>query len=203
MKKGFTLIEILVVIAILGVLMAIFVFAFRKAPDQAKKAVCEDYVQQVATAIESCINEGSPAVRKLYEEGSDGEGVLDAEAAYVLASKLGCEKDASSRKLSGHDRFGIVTPWAKDVIKDGGSSCSLSSEVPTGGTIRDHRLYYAIATDDDEDSGIVTANVGGEEVRIRANVAVWCAGADGKLESYSKGRNGDDVYSWSHEKTVR
>jgi hypothetical protein len=64
-------------------------------------------------------------------------------------------------------------------------------------------LYYAIATDDDEDSGIVTANVGGEEVRVRASVAVWCAGADGKLEPYSKGRKGDDVYSWSYEKTVR
>lgn len=203
MKKGFTLIEILVVIAILGVLMAIFVFAFRKAPDKAKKAVCENYVQNIATAIKNCINEETPASRKLYEEGSDGEGVLDAEVAYVLASELGCEKDASSRKLSGHDRFGIVTPWAEDVIKKLGSSCTLSSEVPSGGTIRDHRLYYAIATGDDEDSGIVTANVGGEEVRIRANVAVWCAGADGRLEPYSKGLKGDDVYSWTQEQTVR
>lgn len=200
MKKGFTLIEILVVVAILGVLMSIFVFAFRKAPDQAKKAVCEDRLNQVLVAIEECRD--TPAVRKLYE-GSEGEAVLDEEVAYVLASKLGCEKDDESRKLSGHDRFGIVSPWAEDVVKNLGSSCTLSSEVPSGGTIRDHRLHYAVATPEDEDAGYISANVGGEEVRIRATVAVWCAGADGRLEPYSKGLKGDDVYSWTQEQIVR
>lgn len=200
MKRGFTLIEILVVVAILGVLMSIFVFAFRKAPDQAKKALCEDRLKQVVTALEVCRNK--PSSRRLFE-GSDGEPVLDEEVAYVLASELSCEKDAESGKLSGHDRFGLVSPWAEDVIKNLGSSCTLSSEVPSGGTIRDHRLYYAVATPEDEDAGYISANVGGEEVRIRATAAVWCAGADGRLEPYSKGLKGDDVYSWTQEQIVR
>lgn len=190
MKKGFTLIEILVVVAILGVLMGGFIFKLTDAPDKAKKAVCEDYVKQVATAIGAI----DPWTKRLYS-GSNSEEGLTETTAYALHKILGCK--TKDNKLSGYDRFGLVTPWATETIKKLGSSCSLSSAITaskSSGTIRDHILRYAL--DDDED-GIVIANVGGETIRIRALVAVWCSGADGIIEPYSKGLNGDDVYSWS------
>ena len=192
MKKGFTLIEILVVVAILGVLMGGFIFKLTDAPDKAKKAVCEDYVKQVATAIGA----KEPWSKRLYDGSNTDEG-LSETTAYSLREILGCNYNEGEKKLSGYDRFGLVTPWATETIKKLGSSCSLSSAITASkasGTIKDHILRYAL---DDDDDGIVEAIVGGETIRIRALVAVWCSGADGIIEPYSKGLNGDDVYSWS------
>lgn len=194
MKKAFTLIELLVVLAILGILMSVLIFVFTKAPDTAEKAKCEEYVKQVATALETV--EIPPP---LLHQGANNENGLDEKVAVPIAEKLGCKtKDG---RLTGYDRFGIVTPWAMTAIKNQGSSCSLSSEVNVGsarGTIKDHRLRYALGRD-----GEVTAMVGGETVRIRANAVVWCGGADGVIEPYSKGVEGDDVYSWSPDKVIR
>lgn len=194
MKKAFTLIELLVVLAILGILMSVLIFVFTRAPDTAEKAKCEEYVKQVATALESL--EMPPP---LLFNGANNENGLDEKVAVPIAGKLGCKTEDG--RLIGYDRFGIVTPWATTAIKNLGSACSLSSEVNVGsarGTIRDHRLRYALGRD-----GEVTAMVGGQTVRIRANAAVWCGGADGIIEPYSKGVEGDDVYSWSPDKVIR
>ena len=127
------------------------------------------------------------------------EGLTET-TAYALHKILGCK--TKGNKLSGYDRFGIVTPWATETIKKLGSSCDLNSAVTASkasGTIRDHILRYAI---DDNEDGIVIANVGGTAIRIRALVAVWCSGADGIIEPYYKGLKGDDVYSWSPSQVV-
>lgn len=192
MKKGFTLVEILVVLGILGLLMGVFVFAFGSAPEKANKAKCYSFIKQVETALGAI--DWTP---RLYE-GSSSENGLDETVAYPLASKF--EYATKNGKLSGHGRFGIVSPWAEAVIKDRGSSCTLSTKIPSGGSIRDHRLRYALDADED---GIVEAIVGGESIRIRAHVAVWCGGADGEIKPYSQGLKSDDVYSWTEEQTVR
>ena len=74
---------------------------------------------------------------------------------------------------------------------------SRSTPVPSGGTVESHRLRYALCSDDGYVEG---ANVGGESININVKAAVWCGGADGKIEPYSQGRRGDDVYSWDHGK---
>ncbi len=197
LRKGFTLVEIMVVIGILGILMGIFVFSFSPAPEKAEKAKCYDFVKQVETAIGAMLVRDGMWSKALYANNNVDEG-LNEKAAYSLASSLGLK--TSNGQLSGHNRFGVVTPWAEAAIKKYGMSCSLSSAVTSGGTIRDHRLRYALDADED---GIVEATVGGEAVRIRASVAVWCCGADGRIEPYTKGVRSDDVHSWTREQTVR
>ena len=66
--------------------------------------------------------------------------------------------------------------------------------------MRDHRLHYALDADGD---GITEAVVGGESLRVRANVAVWCCGADGRIEPYTDGLKSDDVYSWTRDQVDR
>lgn len=199
MKKGFTLIEILVVVGILGILMAILVGGFSKAPKQAEKAKCQELVFNTATALTALFDENGIWPQALVKNHNSEQG-LDAEAAYPLAkSGMSLTKDDSSRKLSGLDKFGVVSPWAQLVIKNRGPSASESDKVPSGGTIRDHRLRYAL--DLDGDGVIESVKVGGETVNIRATAAVWCCGADGKIEAYSRGQRKDDVYSWTDGQT--
>jgi prepilin-type N-terminal cleavage/methylation domain-containing protein len=51
-KNAFTLIELLVVIAIIAVLMAILMPGLRKAREQARKAVCQSNLGQLAKALD-------------------------------------------------------------------------------------------------------------------------------------------------------
>ena len=119
---------------------------------------------------------------------------LDETTSRPIADSLGLRKD-SSGNLTGYDKFGVVTPWAAQVIKSGGNSASLGTRVPTGGTISDHRLAFAIDMDGD---GIIRGvGVGSNTLNIRETAVVWCCGRDGVLESnYERGLRKDDVFSW-------
>ena len=192
MKKGFSLVEILVVLGILGLLMGVLIYGFSSAPEKANKAKCHNFVKDVETVLG--LVEWTP---RLYG-GMNSENGLDEVTAYPIASKL--EYRVRDGKMIGLGRFGVVTPWAENVIREAGSSASLSTPVPSGGTVRDHRLHYALDADGD---GITEAVVGGESLRVRANVAVWCCGADGRIEPYAEGLKSDDVYSWTRDQVDR
>ncbi len=192
MKKGFSLVEILVVLGILGILMGALVYGFSSAPEKANKSKCHNFVKDVETVLG--LVEWTP---RMYSEMNSENG-LDEITACPIAGKL--EYRVKDGKMTGLGRFGVVTPWAENVIKEAGSSASLSTRIPSGGTVRDHRLRYALDADGD---GITEAIVGGESLRIRANVAVWCSGADGKIEPYTEGLKSDDVYSWTRDQVDR
>ena len=201
MKKGLTLVEMLVVMGIIAILIGAGFGSFSAMTKRANKAKGQEIVSNVATALEAIYQkEGCWPHRILAKGSSDGE--VDAEVAYDIAKRgmmsLTIIKD-SDHKTGGLDRFGIVTPWAANVIKKGGAGgASESSKVPTGGTVRDHRLHFAV---DDDDDGYVNANVGGTALRIRASAAVWSigmsGGKDGKPWPYWEGLRRDDIYSWS------
>ena len=53
LQKGFTLVELLVVIVILGILAAVVVFAVGGSTDKAKQSSCKAEASAAATAIES------------------------------------------------------------------------------------------------------------------------------------------------------
>jgi len=197
MKRGFTLIEILVVIGIIAILMGVGIGTYAGVTKAAEKRRCQELVANTATALTALFQRKGSWPEVLLRDGSK-DGELNETVAYPLAKGGYMSLTAEDGKLVGYDCFGIVSPWATTHIKRRGSSASLGDRVGVG-TLRDHILHYALDLDGD---GIIEgASVGGESVDIRATVAVWCCGQDGKIEPYSSGLHKDDVYSWTYGQT--
>lgn len=195
-RRGFTLIELLVVIGIIATLMGVMLASVSTFLKSAEKARCQELVANTATALTALYQKEGAWPRALIK-GHNSNNMLDEHAALPLAKGkyMTLTMNDSKTQLSGYDRFGVVSPWAFTVIKRHGTSSSLSTKVPSGGTIQDHVLRYAL--DLDGDGVIEGAPVGGETVDIRATAAVWCCGKDGKIEAYATGLRKDDVYSWT------
>ena len=202
-KRGFTLIEMLVVIGIIGILLAVCTGAFTKMTSAAERARCQELVSNVATAMTAYFNAKGAWPKSILANNGAKDGELDDKAVLPLVRggylALSWNNDKTNPKLTGLDKLGVVTPWASAVIKRRGEKASLSDNVPGGGTVRDHLLHYAVDTDGD---GIIEgATIGGEAKDVRATAIVWCCGKDGKIEAYSKGLKRDDVYSFAHGQT--
>lgn len=198
MRRGFTLVEMLVVIGILAILIGIGMKSFSSSVGKAEKAKAQELVSNVATALEAIYQKEGSWPRRLLSEGSS-DGELTAEVGYEIAKRglMSLSRDDDKKKLIAADRCGIVTPWAQKVInKAGNGGVSDGTAVPGGSTIKKHRLHFAIDT---EGLGFVNASVGGESIRIRGSAAVWCCGKDGEIYGYSEGRRKDNVYSWSDQ----
>lgn len=195
-RRGFTLIEMLVVIGIIATLMGVLLASVSKFLKTADKARCQELVANTATALTALYQKEGAWPRALIK-GHNGNHLLDENAALPLAKGkfMTLTQNSSETQLSGYDRFGVVSPWALNVIKNRGTSASLSTKVPSGGTIQDHILRYAL--DLDGDGVIESVPVGGESIDIRATAVVWCCGKDGKMEAYANGLKKDDVYSWT------
>ena len=195
-RRGFTLIEMLVVIGIIATLMGVMLASVSTFLRSADKARCQELVANTATALTALYQKEGAWPRALIK-GHNGNNMLDEHAALPLAkgSYMTLTMNDGRTQLAGYDRFGVISPWAFNVVKRRGISTSLSTKVPDGGTIQDHVLRYAL--DLDGDGVIESAPVGSESVNIRATAAVWCCGKDGRIEAYSTGLRKDDVYSWT------
>ena len=193
-RKAFTLIEMLVVIGIIAVLVAASIAAYSGVIRTVEKAKAQDLVHQVATALAAMYeqNDGQWPVR-MAMVGETG-GRLDDQVAFAFVS--GDTKyltlDHSGGKLIGYDRFGVLDPWGTAILKRKGRSATLSD---VASDKSDHMLWFAV---DANGNGVIEgAMVGGESVNVRATAIVWCAGRDGRIESYTQGLKKDDVYSWT------
>lgn len=202
-RTGFTLIEMMVVVGIIAILLSAGLVGFSKARASAERAKLNELVSQTATALET-IFDADGAWPKLIRTRSQGEGLVDEKVAWLLGCRgLMSVTSGSDGKAGGLDRFGIVTPWARDAIKSAGESASLNTVVSRSkegpSTVKDHILRFRV--DYNGDGIIEDVPIGGESVNIRGVVAVWSGGKDGKIEAYSRGQRGDDVYSWGKGQT--
>ena len=196
--------EMLVVIGIIAVLIGASFGSYNAFVKKAARGRCAELVHDVQVAIVGVMQKENAWPRGLRAaQGAPKDGILTKEAGAALAKrgalsltyrKTEDQDGNTTYELSGNDRCGVVTPWAADIVKRN-SSANGETVVPSGGKVDDHRLHFAL---DEDFDGRVEATVGGIGITVRASAIVWCCGANGKIEAYTKsGRNSDDVYSWS------
>ncbi len=202
--RAFSLIELLVSIAIIAILTGLSIAAYGRFTAKAQNTRCVELVHQARTALEHLYQRDDAWPRPLLAEASGGDGKLDSVAGAQLAKagvmsltyRAAANSDGTkSYKLTGHDRFGVVTPWAMDYITHHADSAALASRLPAGGTIQDHILHYAIDLDYD---GVteVASGYDGVKKKVRAQACVWSYGRDGKPNTK------DDIRSWSKGQEV-
>lgn len=200
MKRGFTLVEMLIVIGIIAILTGAAMTGFRGAVEKAQAAKCQELVHNVSTALVKVFQDNGSWPSRILSAGQ-GSGEMTAEIGGELARRKALslnyrlveneETGEKVYKLVGLDQCGVVSPWAAEVIKRkaANGNVSLNELVPGGGTIRDHVLRFSV--DDDEDGLVKVSYEGGKSVTVRASAAVWCCGRDGKFGTR------DDIKSWA------
>jgi prepilin-type N-terminal cleavage/methylation domain-containing protein len=200
-KSGFTLMELLVVMTIIAILASAMVMGYGSVTRTAQRQKASEAVSQTAQALSILLNKtGSWPAEIISYHGKDGAGrgmVKDVAKVFAKHNLLGISKDKSGEPI-GISRFGVVDPWAEAVLKK--EKATQSSRVSSGGTVLDHIIYYAV---DEDGDGITVASVSGQTLEIRATAVAWCAGADGKLEAYSRRGHSDDIYSWAKGHVVK
>jgi prepilin-type N-terminal cleavage/methylation domain-containing protein len=91
--KGFTLVELLIVIVILGILATVTVFAVRGITDQGQTSACEADQKTLETAVETYFAQNGGTA--IPTADPDGAGALPATAEGALVS-AGFLRDVSS-----------------------------------------------------------------------------------------------------------
>lgn len=112
-KSGFTLVEILIILAIIGLLLAIAVPSFRKAHEEALKAKTTPVLTTAEQEEQAAINERLAMERNLAQIKDFGNGVyyfpfVDDEFRKII-----------STFLSSHTNLEVVASDG-DVVKFGG-----------------------------------------------------------------------------------
>jgi prepilin-type N-terminal cleavage/methylation domain-containing protein len=159
-RNAFTLIELLIVIAIIGILMSLLFPAVNSALDAARKAQAKNDVVQIATAITAYETEygrlptNSTTVSGALLTALTGQNPTENPRGIVFL-----EVQAQKKGKSGTNGNGFVDPW--------------TTTTP-----------YAIALDTDYDNnvGVSTNGQASGSTSIRKKVGVWNVNANSRRQ---------------------
>lgn len=210
-RSGFTLIEMLVVIGIIVILASAGLAGYNGAIKAAQRARGNELVQNLKVALGMALQNEDAWPPPILKEGSSGDGRATVEvAAWLGKHKLfsfgALDESAMSSAewtltVNAVEKLGILTPWgeayAKKLMAKSPGNVNLGAKVPSGGTLDDHVLRFAIDVDYDGITEVKTSVSGKGSAKVRASVCVWCCGYDGKFGTK------DDIYSWTKDQEVQ
>jgi prepilin-type N-terminal cleavage/methylation domain-containing protein len=177
-SRAFTLIELLIVIAIIGILMALLFPAVQGAIDAARKAQAQNDVTQIATAITAYVTEYGKLPGTV---NSDAAQDVDSQLVKILTADSSSTND-NPRKIT------FIEIGTFKLNSKSGTNAAGNFVDPWGG-------QYRVAMDGDYDNtltGQLGVAPGPVTNNIRKTVAVWNV-AVGKDDTQKKRRS---VTTW-------
>ena len=209
-RDGFTLVEMLVVIGILGILSVALLSSFGHVKNSARKAQAQNLVSEATLAFTRYLQEN----RVWHPDILDHESIgMDEFVCFYLQKggfmdlatykELGRDPEDPKSKLSdvSVDRFGLLDPWAQRILKGrkpSSTTASTDAGLGNGRKFSHHRLQFRLDKDYD---GFVDGSEGApQNVKVRASVLVWSRGPDGRDDFDEAGGRypNDDSLSWPH-----
>ncbi len=183
-RSGFTLVEMLVVIGLIGVLAGVLVTSMSHLKVAAKQSHAQSLVSEAATAL------------TLYLQGNRSwsvEMLSATELDQTICAQLQLKRhggpfldvtsvnDDGTMNKNSLDRYGLLDPWGRAMLK--------ANPNLTESAVRDHRIQIRL---DKNLDGYVDSSEGTPGgARIRASAIAWSRGPDGKDGTR------DDRFSWS------
>jgi len=189
-KKAFTLVELLIVIAIIAVLLGLAFPVFQGVLDRAKKAQAKNDVTQIVTAVNAFYTEYGryPTSATRDATATYGPGGSTTENGGLFS-----ELRATTSSLNTRQIVFISPPDAKDQTKPySGIKTSTSGYYDPWGS------EYAVAIDADYDNQITPNpyNNGAGGSPLHQGVIAWSLGKDSTLGKGGSYTSSDDVISW-------
>lgn len=187
-KRAFTLIEMLVVVAIIAILLSISFAAFSGAGNSAKKAASKTLIEQIKTALENYSNDFGdypPSSPRRSKDKGVNDGIESLVKCLMTTEKNGPYLQFNDKQLYDSDSDGayeVIDGWGRPLIylhnKDyaKGQKVSILDENLTAKTID------VKGTKSDKTSQYYSLS----------SFQIWSCGLDG----LSNGGKDDDVNSW-------
>ncbi|HRR34606.1 MAG TPA: type II secretion system protein [Kiritimatiellia bacterium] len=209
-RRGFTLVEMLVVIGILGILSAALLSSFAHVRNAALKAEAQKQVGEVATALTVFLQ----LERAWPQEWLDkGKHEMDIEMCWYMQDRKLLDvttflyNDGSSvTNMAGGginqqslDRFGLLDPWGRRVLKrDKDSQAKSLDAKPPAGAVN-NLIQFALDRNYD---GWIDQSEGlpGKGAKVRASAVAWSRGPNGEDDLERHGKPMDDILSWPFAK---
>jgi len=198
-NKGFTLVEMLVVIGIIGLLIGVLTTGFSYAQTLAWQSRSQELASNVATALSAYIlKEGS-----WPDEILRSNGQVNNEVCKVLqeANRLDVttvKTDANGVSVinqNSPERFGLFSPWGQRIIRKKPLMTASLGALPADAELVRHILQFRIDINldgkiDSSDAGLGT--IPGNGATIRASAIVWSCGPQGKADGETGAQNPQD-----------
>ncbi len=123
-QKGFTLVELLVVIGIIALLVAMLLPALNKARTQARSVVCQSNLRTVGQLVQFYMGDWKGSLPPNYPKSSGGMGVWNIKISYYVGNQF--KDELAGKSFDDPDQKYHCPEWNSDWVKAGASQDSRS-----------------------------------------------------------------------------